>query len=355
MRRLAAIFFFITLAAVLSSAQYIGNVGLQTVQTQLATNLACTGAAQTFITGTTTGFNNIGQTQHYLSVGSVSGATSFQAEIDGIDRQGNIYRISDVLEIAGGTATRIGSITATGYYPRIQVLVTCSIGATFSASYSGSQVSFNQNAGSYLLAQLDHINFSGAAANSSQSDTFETPYASAAGTLYFSYSNPTIGGGQISVNCSSQQSASGPTIFAATPAQVAGLQTFNVPDVPCAIAQVSYSTAGSANLVSLEYIFSPPGRLPLAQFFTHIVGTTATIVKATAGYLHTLTVNTGAAGTVSVFDLAAGGCTGTPATNTVAVITATTTTLQTFTYDVNLKNGICVKASVAMDLTVSAQ
>jgi hypothetical protein len=95
---------------------------------------------------------------------------------------------------------------------------------------------------------------------------------------------------------------------------------------------------------------------PGGNTYTHITTTTATAAKATPGLLHTLTINTPAAGTVSVFDLATAACTGTPATNIVAVMTAIAATPpETYIYDTQLLNGICVKASVAMDLTVAVQ
>lgn len=90
--------------------------------------------------------------------------------------------------------------------------------------------------------------------------------------------------------------------------------------------------------------------------YGHITTTTATPLGTSNGRLfHTLNINTGGAGTVKVFDLANASCTGTPATNVVASITATATTLQTFTFDATMTNGLCVQASVAMDLTVTYQ
>jgi hypothetical protein len=90
--------------------------------------------------------------------------------------------------------------------------------------------------------------------------------------------------------------------------------------------------------------------------FAHITGTTATAVKASSGFLMRLSINTPAAGTVSVFDLASASCTGTPTTNTVAVVTVTSSTQpQPIAFDAHTLNGICVKASVAMDLTAVYQ
>jgi hypothetical protein len=331
-------------------AQYIGNVGLQTTQQTLATTVNCTGVAQTFA------IQNLGQTQHYASFITQTQPAQFQAEIDGIDKQGNVFRISDVLENAFSViiGQGKGSITASGYYPKIQVVVTCSPNtATFSATYSGSQVTFNQNAGSYLAAQIDKVNFSGAAGNANQADTIPTPFGSTAGTIYFTYTGA-VAGGTLAVDCVTNQFTTN-SVLNAPLANVNTLQTFQIEDNNCPLVQVRYISGGAATSATAEYVFSTPGRTTRATQYTHIVGTTATAVKPIPGFLHTLSVNTGAAGTVSVFDLATAACTGTPSTNTVAVITATTTTLQTFTYDVNMLNGICVKASAAMDLTVSAQ
>jgi len=250
-----------------------------------------------------------------------------------------------------------GTVTASGYFPKIQAKVTCSPNtATFTLSYSGSQVTFNQNAGSYINAQIDHVSFAGSAGNVNQTDTYPTPFGSTAGTIYFFYSGA-VAGGTLMVECNTNQVAipNGGAALSVTLANVNTLQTFQVPDQSCPFVTVKYTSGGAATSVTADYVFSPPGRTVQATQYTHVTGTTATTVKPSAGFLHNLTVNTGGAGTVSIFDLAAASCTGTPATNTVAVITATATTLQTFTYDVNMLNGICVKASAAMDFTVSAQ
>src|SRR5208282_625388 len=63
MRKLLTGFVFI-FASLPCFAQFIGYTSPQTVQVKLATAVTCTGSPQTFITGTTPGFSNIGQTQH---------------------------------------------------------------------------------------------------------------------------------------------------------------------------------------------------------------------------------------------------------------------------------------------------
>lgn len=334
-----------------SAAQFIGYTSPQSEQQTLGVNQTCTGSPQTFA------IKNLGQTQHYLSVSSLSGETQFQGEIDGIDTQGNVYRISDVLETAGFINARQGSISASGYFPKVQVSITCSPNtATYTATYSGAWGTFNSSVGSYLSAAIDKMSFNQASAASNQSDIVQTPYGSTAGTIYFGYTGWTAGNGILSVICNSNVVAGSTTVATFTTAGNNGPQAFQVPDVPCASITVQFNkNTVAATTVTAEYLFLVPGRSSSAYQYTHVTGTTATAVKATPGLLHTLSVNTGGAGTISIFDLASASCTGTPATNVVAVVTATASTLQTFTYDANFQNGICVKASVAMDFTVSAQ
>lgn len=336
-----------------SAAQFIGYTSPQTVQQTLATNLACTGSPQLF------NISNLGQTQHYLSVSNVNNAATFTATINGIDSQGNVFAISDVMALAGYGNVRAGSVTASGYFPKIQVSVTCTsvsgFTANFTASYSGAWGTFNTSAGAYQVAQIDKSVFNQVPANTNQSASLQVPFGSSAGTLLFQYGPVGVAGGSLQILCNALSANS--TVSLSVPLQNStALQPFTVPSSACSSVSLQYTSPGvTTALISVEYVFSYPGLSAPAYQFTHITGTTATAVKATAGFLHTLNVNTGGAGTISVFDLAAAACTGTPATNVVAVITATATTLQTFTYDTNLLNGICVKASVAMDFTVSSQ
>ena len=339
---------YTTLLALLAlpvHAQFIGYVSPQTVQQTLGTAVTCTGSAQTFA------INNLGQTQHYLQVAGVTGASKLQAVIQGFDVQGNVYTISDaLLNAVSGTGF---SVKGSGYYPRLQASITCSPGtATFTLSYSGAWGTFDSNVGTYLSGQVEKLVFNNAAENSGQAAQFITPFGSTAGQIQFTYSNAGAGG-TLSIACVGISTA--PIIASFTLANSTAVQLFAIPNYQCPQVSISYSTNGVAGNVVLDYFFAQPGNAPVAYQYLHVTGTTAAVVKATAGFVHTLSINLGAAGTVSIFDLPSGSCTGTPATNQVAIITATVTTLQTFTYDVNTLQGICVKASVAMDLTVSAQ
>lgn len=328
-----------------AQAQFIGYVSPQTVQQSLATNATCTGSAQTFA------ISNIGQTQHYLQISGVAGASKLQAVLQGFDTQGNVYTISDtLLNAVSGTGF---AVKGSGYYPKVQASITCSPGtATFTASYSGAWGTFDTPAGTYLQGQIEKLVFNNVAENAGQAAQFPTPFGSSAGQIQFLYSNAGAGG-TLTISCLAISTS--PIIATFSLANTASVQLLSIPNYACPQVSISYSTNGQAGNVILDYFFSQPGSAPLAYQYTHVTATTATSAKATTGFLHTVTINTGGAGTLSIFDLASASCTGTPATNTVGVITAVAGTTQTYTYDVNLLNGICVKASVAMDYTVSAQ
>ena len=123
-------------------AQFLGQVSIQTVQAQLAVAGVgagvCTGNPQNFTTSQgIVNFNNLGQSIHQAS--ATSTATVFTMEIDGIDVLGNIVRISSPTIQYQPTNNLTGYVAqGTGYYPNIQVSVTCTAAATFSLSYSGS-------------------------------------------------------------------------------------------------------------------------------------------------------------------------------------------------------------------------
>lgn len=246
----------VTLAPCLVHAQFIGYTTPQSVQQTLATAQLCTGSAQTFA------IQNIGQTQHQLNVTAVTGATQFQGEIDGIDRAGNVLRISDVVEpTPNGASTPSGSVTGTGYYPQFQVKVTCSPNtATYTISYSGTSSSFIGDFGNYLAGQIDKVTFNGNSATSVQTDTIQTPFGSSGGTIFFKYNTSSAPGGTLVVTCSV---VSGVSIFQPQPLNVALANTilgqqFQVPDQGCPYLTVTYNPGGGGT-INVEYVFALPG------------------------------------------------------------------------------------------------
>jgi hypothetical protein len=339
-------------------AQFIGFTSPQTVDATLATATTCTGAAQNYITGVNpTTFRNLGQTQHYASAAAITGAIKFQMEIDGIDNKGNVFRLSDTLELPGAGSTQQGAVTGSGRFPQIQVKVTCSPNtATYTLTYSGTSATFGGQQGAFLFAQIDKINFF-QATDTNQSDTFQTPFGNSSGTLYFQFTGSADLGSTIAINCFTAQSvAATVALNIPTPPDTA-LHGFPIPALGCPLAQVIFTAgSGGAASVTAEYIFNTPGNAYTAPQYSnaHITTTTATSVKLFYGLLHTLNINTSAAGTVSVFDLGGTACTGTPVTNVKAIITVgATDPAKSMFFDTTFTNGICVKASAAMDLTVT--
>lgn len=333
----------------------------QSVQATVATTTACTGIPQTFSTATPAlnaiGFRNLGQTQHSITVIQSAGVTNLNAAILGQDNSGNTYQISDALMTSiptFGFPTR--TINGSGSFPNIIIQVTCN-GGTFSINYSGTSSTSNVNTGSFLVSTVDKMIFNGVPESSSAGTfTFTTPFGSSGGDLFFGYGTAAISGSVLNVNCDGASFILAAFVF--NLANTGNPQIFQVPALPCPILQITYvSGGGGAGTASLDYFFTAPGTPPPPPTYTHITGTTATSVKPGPGTLHSLVVGTSAAGTISLFDLAPAACTGTPATNVVSVITefaSATPPPPAYIFDVLFNNGICVKASAAMDITVGS-
>jgi len=115
-------------------AQFIGDVGLQTVNTVLANSSTCTGTSQSFVVP------NVGQISHQAS--AFSTAASFTMEIDGFDGLQS-YRISNPQVFFNNGLATSYIVQASGYYAKVSVVVTCTASATFTLSYAGAQTAFS--------------------------------------------------------------------------------------------------------------------------------------------------------------------------------------------------------------------
>lgn len=262
----AVLILFAVLLADPTRAQDIGEVGLRNVSATLASSLACTGAAQVFSTTSATlnaaGFRNLGQLQHAITIQGNGSITSLQAEIDGIDNAGNVFRISDVLFLPAffGNASLSGS----GNFPNIQVQVTCSpVAGTFTLTYSGTLAPNPAPVGSYQIGQLDKQLSFNASAGSNLTSNFQTPFGNSAGLLYFVGNGAGVPvGTTISVGCKNASGTSNPADqFIPTPGQSV-LFVFPVPAGACPFVQVSYVAGGaSAATYQMEYQFFQSGVL----------------------------------------------------------------------------------------------
>ena len=267
---LAALFSFAGLACPASlRAQFVGYTSPQTVQVTLASSVACTGLPQNFVTGSVAGFSNLGQTQHYITLTPSAAAIRVTAEIDGIDNNGNAFRISDVLVSTLGNVPL--SVSGSGYFPKIQVTVTCGSSAgTFTLSYSGTSSTSTPMVGSYLLGAIDKSVSAFAPANASLETRFQPPFADSEGTLVFFYQATGPLGSTVQVTCAANTANISSQTF--TPSITTGLQILPVPRGSCPLMIIDYNSGGaSATTYSLEYIFSVPGKQlspggqPLAQ------------------------------------------------------------------------------------------
>jgi hypothetical protein len=323
----------------------------QTVTAVLApAGTFCTGSPQIFAQGSIPGFQNIGQTQHYVYFTPASVTTS-SVTLEGLDTAGNVYKLApDQVGSPGNLA-----VTGSGYFPKIQVVVTCSPNTgSFTLGYTGTSATSNQIAGAYLAAQIEQALATLAPANATLNlPGAASPFGSSQGILYFKYGGAGgPSGSAITIECRDWESGTDYSVQNFTPATVLTLQAFPLAALPCPQYVASYNSGGaSAGNFTWWYIFQQSVASPSA--FSHITGTTATLVKNGNGVLDNVVIGTGAAGTISFFDLGPAACTGTPATNVVSVITATTTTPPPVPFGAEFLQGICVKASVAMDLTVN--
>jgi hypothetical protein len=344
--------------AVGAQAQFIGYVSSQSTTSLPFNASTCTAA----LTAGDVAVTNIGQGAHWATaVASTGGLTiltySIQASYDGI----SFFDISDfgTFPTAGGV-TDISNVTGTGYYPVIAVKVTsCTpTSATITIRYSGISLPPGTPVGTAQTGQINkHLASLISAGAGFASGSLRTPFGNSAGVLNFLYTGAGPANSTLVASCITTLGNPSSQSFT-FPLQTTNSlgQSFNMPAAACPYFSVAYNPGGaSASSATLDYAFTTPGSPPPPYAYSHITTTTATAIKAFAGTVHTLSINLGAAGTVSLFDLPTASCTGTPATNQVAIVTATATTLQTFTYDVNFLQGICLKASLAMDLTVSYQ
>jgi hypothetical protein len=345
---LACILFAFAAPALLRAQEPVSIIPTQ--QTLAPAGTACTGSAQTFVV------QNRNQTQHYAYI-APSLTTNVQMVIQGLDAIGDVYTISDFNANSTSALGLSQALLGSGYFPTVQVVVTCLPASTgsFELSYSGAQATTNVNVGSYLVSQVDKALAFIAPATPSYTAKFLPPFANSYGLLTLAFTGTGPASSTITAQC--QNAAGfGPLFTFNLLTTTLITQSFPVPPGPCSQISVEYNPgAVSSSTYNLDYVFLQPGASQ-PNVYTHIPNTTATVVKAGPGTVHSVVVGTPASGTISLFDLASGSCTGTPATNTVSVITATSTFPSApEIYDVLFNNGICVKASATMDITISSQ
>lgn len=99
------------------------------------------------------------------------------------------------------------------------------------------------------------------------------------------------------------------------------------------------------------------GSIAITPGFNYFATTTAGtyLIRTAPGTLHTLTINKAEAGAITLFDQAATSTvTGCMATSPKIATIKASTAEQTFTYDLALKNGLCITGAAATDITVTS-
>lgn len=351
-------------------AQFVGYTAPQTVNQQIflavnttqasplsdANQVACNTLP---ITTSACAIKNVGQSIHYVTV-RTSSTANFRLTLEGSNDGVAWFPMAESSSDSGlnGASPGFSGFFASGEFNAYRLnLQIGTMSGTMQVWYSGTSVSTGMPAGAFN-ASATYRRILALAPNSALtltavSTTIYPPAGNTAGTVYFKFvANPCATGSLLVSAGSDTQHLS--TLATIIPANNTNLQTFLLPASNAPVMTFGYTACGTETYDTFM-VFAPQGGGAPTNTFTHVTTTTATSAKGTAGFLHTLNVNTAAAGTISVFDLATAACTGTPATNIVAVITvpAATNGLPPFLYDVNLVNGICVKSSVAMDYTVS--
>jgi hypothetical protein len=339
---LAALF-----AAAPARAQFIGYVSPQTVTQTFS--IACIGGNAPVLTPV----QNLGQTNHLVVWNSNTPAVVAMNETG--TSQGTFIS-------AFGVGV-FGSISAFGYYNVVNIVTSCVLNSTISMTYFGTSSSPGILTGQADVTSYDYYLGTGPANTGSNFGVSLTPpYGNTSGEILFQVTGTGAGSTGATILVEASGGAFGisqPTEYTFTPVTTNGVvQTFHIPPIQASMISVVYVPSGASTATySLEYIFNKPGTANLvAGVPTHVTGTTATEAKAASGTLTKLVVNTSAAGTITIFDLGAAACTATPSTNILAVLTIPATeSPDAIAYDAYFSNGLCVKASVAMDFTVMTQ
>lgn len=238
--------------------QFIGYTSPQTVSSNPfgSTPTGCTGSLQK------ANVPNLGQTAHtvgYIATGSPNSiAVQILGSFDGV----NFTAISDAATYAGGSIP-FGQVQASGYYPVVAVGVTCTVGGSFTVSYSGTSVTPTPPNGVGQFSQIIK-RLAGAASLGSNVgfNALQTPFGSSSGMLVFSPTAAPPAGSSLVVNCDND-SAGNVVQFTFPLAATTGTQAFSVPAAPCVVPILNYISGGaSANTYALFYDFATPGLPP---------------------------------------------------------------------------------------------
>ena len=345
LRTLAITALLAALGCLPARAQFLGYTLPQSVTQTLATAATCTGSNQVY------NVQNLGQTVHFATFASGVGNTSFAAYIQGVTSSGAVVVISDV--VTPNTSIGAFSVSATGYYAQVQIVVACTGNGQYQIDYLGTSSTDPITQGSLLSNHIGKALAAGfipSGVGAASGITFAPPYGSTAG--YLSLQNVTAAGpagSTITVQCLSAAVSGSPLTSTQTwtPATtVTVLQIFPVAVQSCpAVAAIYTAGAASTAHVFLTYVFEPTGE-PEQFAYSNISTNTNTQLKTGPGKLHAITVNApGTTATATLFDNTS--CAGTK------IGTVTVAAAQPLVFDATFNTGLCITTAGAPDLTVS--
>lgn len=233
-----------------SAAQFIGYTSPQGVQQVLASNVACTGALQSFP------ITNIGQTTHVLQWTNSTGRQqniSLSGSYDGT----NFFTFSDSAQ------SNSGILQATGYYPALRADVICS-NATFTLNYSGTSTFALQGNGFAARNDFAKVYGFGLAAASNSTGSIITPSGSSGALLTFQYQAAAMPvGSTVTVTTTNLSGGILTLLSAVVIPNDQNLHSYLLANVPTTQINVTYTAGGaSASTYNMEVDFFKPGFEP---------------------------------------------------------------------------------------------
>lgn len=247
------LFFLLFLFPTTVKAQFIGYTAPQTVTLTVFNSTACTGSSQVVTVP------NLGQSAHYVMFqGSL--ISSLNIKLMGSNNASTFF---DISEIATGGGNQSGLINGNGYYAVVQVSVTCNVGGSITAFYSGLSTTPGQLFGAQLTSQLVKAIAFGQAANTSfNTAVIRSPFGNSLGALFFKYAAAGPSGSSITVSCSADENATfSITLQSFSISTVNTQQIFQVSSSSCPFYVVTYNSGGaSATNFTAFYSFLEPGQ-----------------------------------------------------------------------------------------------
>jgi len=336
-------------AAQRSDAQYLGQVGLQTVAAQPfgTTATACTGALQIAVVP------NLGQVSHYVNYSTPTPPVGIQVQLIGSNgATGGVF--SDT-----ATSTPSGQLQGTGYYSQVFVAVTCATASgNFIVNYSGTNATPLPPQGLNLQSVISKSLTVGLTMGSSSAAIrIPSPFGTSLGLLVFQPSIAPPAGSTITVACDLVTALYTTFTFPLSTSIGNTNQTFNVPATPCLTPQVLYNSGGaSAGTYNLFYEYYPPGTGATASATAGSIGSTtsngATIVEKGGRWS---TTSTPAAGSQSTASRAAGTGTLRHVADCVTVSAGAATAPGAATIlTINLRDGATGVGTILWQTTIAA-